>query len=245
MSANDMSEMQQIELVLKDAKKIADIANPSEIVQMVAVSRRPCAISSIKSPSVNVIKVVLDKDPFGLEYLLKNNESLITEELVKYAASRDGNVIKHLPTKYITDDVRMIAVKNKPKLLAGMLVERKLKADDEFSLKLVLCGLEYEPAILAFLPPDIKAALPQEALLRAIVQDSSVIRYIDAPDATMQKVVVADNSRNILHLASDVVIPELQEIYQAELIKRDKAKEKSLKSPSNTILRRRNLGKVA
>jgi hypothetical protein len=237
MGINDMSEIQQIELVLKDAKRIADIENPAEMVQLAAVSCCPRMIASIKVPTVNAIKAALDKDPFGLEFLLKEHGHLITEELVQYAAAKDGGIILYLPPNYITDDTRMIAIRNKPKMLANMILEGRIVVGSEVSLALVLCGLESDPAVLGFLPPEIKAVLSHAVILRAIMQDSSAIRYIDKPDAIMQQAVVAENPRNILHIASDVVIPELQAVYQEELEKREKSKEKSLKSPSNTVMR--------
>lgn len=234
LDINQMTEAQQIELLSEDFKQLGNIENPSEAVQMAAVALKPFrALKYIKTLKPNIIRAAVELDPFALEQIAFTDKALsIPADVVELAISKDANVIQYLPECLITENLKLAAVKQKPKLLASF---------EKPSMELILAGLSSGDAeqALMVIDEEIIASLSREALLEVIEEDGNNIRFVKTPDAVMQLAAVKENPRAIRNIDPGLIIPELQELYRQDMEAQTKAREKSLKSPSNTLLRRR------
>ena len=106
-SLNDLSYEQQKRMILINPDKIKDLKNPSDELQILAVTKKQTVLSELKNPSEKVQLAVVRNDPKVILYLKNPSEKIQIS-----AIQNNPNVIKYI--KEPTEKVQLLAIKKDP-----------------------------------------------------------------------------------------------------------------------------------
>ncbi|MCS7317740.1 MAG: hypothetical protein NZZ41_05465 [Candidatus Dojkabacteria bacterium] len=93
-----------------------ELKEPSEEVQIFAVTKDPRNIKYIKKPSMKVLETLIKNNPNNLYYLNLEYYENIPERLLIYAVSKQPNVLRFIPKK--TNRLKYEALKNDKEMVS-------------------------------------------------------------------------------------------------------------------------------
>ena len=173
------SEQLQIVAVTQNGYSIQFIENPSEQVQLAAVQQSGYAISYIKNPSEEVQLAAVQQNAYAIYYVQNP-----TEQVQLAAVNQDGDAIQHIENP--SEQVQLAAVQQN-----GDAIQYIVNPSEQLQIAAVT---QNGNAIIFIENPS------EQVQLAAVKQHGEAIRYIETPSEQVQLAAVQQNGWSIQYI---------------------------------------------